>query len=75
MAANEQTDTEPSINTVWVNMTSSYAVGLAYELLVVRTLSRYSFSLRHCGKGGDRGEDFVGQWILPGERVQIVGTD
>ena len=56
-------------------MSSSYAVGLAYELLVVRTLSRYSFSLQHCGKGGDRGKDFMGQWILPDQRVQVVGCE
>ena len=54
-------------------MTSSYSVGLAYELLVVKVLRRYSFHIQHCGRGGDHGRDFVGQWILPEERVQVVG--
>ena len=52
---------------------SSYSVGLAYELLVMEVLERYSFQLKHTGGAGDGGQDFNGYWVLPEKRVPIVG--
>ena len=54
-------------------MMSSYSVGLAYEMLVMKVLRSLSFRIQHCGRGGDHGRDFVGQWVLPEKRVQVVG--
>ena len=49
-------------------------IGLAYELLVLSVLKRYSFQLVHTGRPGDRGKDFLGHWVLPGnKRVPVVG--
>ena len=55
--------------------TSSYSVGLAYELLVMEVLSRYSFQLKHTGGAGDGGQDFHGYLVLPDERVPVVGMN
>ena len=52
---------------------SSYSVGLAYELLVMEVLERYSFQLKHTGGAGDGGQDFSGYWVLPDKRVPVVG--
>ena len=52
---------------------SSYSVGLAYELLVMEVLERYSFQLKHTGGAGDGGQDFNGYWVLPEKRVPVVG--
>ena len=55
--------------------TSSYSVGLAYELLVMEVLSRYSFQLKHTGGAGDGGQDFNGYLVLPEKRVPVVGIN
>ena len=52
---------------------SSYSVGLAYELLVMEVLERYSFQLKHTGGAGDGGQDFNGYWVLPEKRVPVIG--
>ena len=52
---------------------SSYSVGLAYELLVMEVLERYSFQLKHTGGTGDGGQDFNGYWVLPDKRLPVVG--
>ena len=57
-----------------VRLLSTARRGLAYELLVVRVLRRYSFQLMHVGRSGDQGQDFLGHWVLPGNRrVPVVG--
>ena len=53
---------------------STVSVGRAYELLVLRVLTGHRFELRHTGRGGDRGQDMVGEWVLPGERVKVIGA-
>ena len=53
--------------------TSGYSVGLAYELLVMDVLKKYSFQLKHTGGAGDGGQDFNGYWVLPDKKVPVVG--
>ena len=53
---------------------SSYSVGLAYEMLVLNVLQRYSFQIKHTGGSGDGGQDFNGYWVLPGKNIPVVGT-
>ena len=48
-------------------------MGLAYELLVMEVLKRYSFQIKHTGGAGDGGQDFNGYWVLPDKRVPVVG--
>ena len=52
---------------------SNVSIGLAYELLVMKVLQSYSFHIRHTGRKGDRGQDFIGHWVLPDQRVPVVG--
>jgi len=52
---------------------SNVTIGMAYELLVLNVLRRYCFHLYHTGKTGDRGRDFIGHWVLPNQRVPVVG--
>ena len=52
---------------------SNVSIGLAYELLVLKVLQSYSFHIRHTGRKGDRGQDFIGHWVLPDQRVPVVG--
>ena len=52
---------------------SNVSIGLAYELLALKVLRSYSFHIRHTGRRGDRGQDFIGHWVLPNQRVPVVG--
>ncbi len=53
---------------------STFQTGLAYERLVMEVLRGYSFQLVHTGRTGDRGMDFLGHWVLPGNRrIQVIG--
>lgn len=52
---------------------SNVSIGLAYELLVLKVLRSYSFHIHHAGRRGDRGQDFIGHWVLPNQRVPVVG--
>ncbi|XP_019856113.1 PREDICTED: uncharacterized protein C824.03c, mitochondrial-like [Amphimedon queenslandica] len=52
---------------------STYVKGLSFELLTIRVLRRHSFIIQHCGKSGDRGIDFRGQWILPDNKLSVIG--
>ena len=52
---------------------STYSVGLAYELLVMDVLQKYSFQLKHIGGSGDKGQDFIGYWTLPNKKIAVVG--
>ena len=54
---------------------SSVSVGRAYELLSLGVLRRYSFQLIHSGRPGDGGQDFIGHWVLPNQRVKVVGKE
>lgn len=51
---------------------STYSVGLAYEMLVLSVLQRYGFQIRHTGGPGDRGQDFIGHWMLPSNKLNIA---
>ena len=52
---------------------STYVKGLLYEVLSIAVLRRYKFDIQHCGKSGDRGIDFRGQWILPDNQLSVIG--
>lgn len=55
-------------------MTSKQALGLAYELLSVNVLRKNGFSVDHCGRKGDKGIDFKGNWTLSDlKTVPVIG--
>ena len=59
--------------TEMMSSASTYVKGLLYEVLTVEVLRRHSFVIQHCGKSGDRGIDFRGQWILPDNKLSVIG--